>query len=100
MNYDERLAEHRRICILRALNEVTGNRASDSLLHEVLDSYALPCSRDMVRTELSWLQEQRLVALSSVGGIVIATITERGCDVARGHAIVPGVKRPSPALPG
>jgi hypothetical protein len=50
----------------------------------------------MIRTQLFWLQEQCLVALEDVAGIYVATITQRGADVATGSATVPGVKRPGP----
>ena len=53
-------------------------------------------SRDKVRTQLSWLQEQGLVTLVDRAGCQIATLTTRGLDVATGNTTVPGVKRPRP----
>ena len=91
MNEDERLV------ILRALAEDTaGYSANESILHSILVEFAHKVSRDRVRTQLNWLQEQGLVTLKEIAGCLIATLTARGVDVATGLAIVPGVKRPRP----
>lgn len=92
----ERISEHRRICILRALAEAPSYEGNESILHSVVDEYGLPCSRDQVRSELAWLRDQGLITLREVVGIYVVTITPRGEDVAAGRTTVPGVKRPSP----
>jgi len=68
---------------------------NESLLTDLTESYGFTPSRDRVRTELAWLAEQGLVTLDE-GNIIIAKLTERGADVARGRVTVPGIKRPSP----
>jgi Fe2+ or Zn2+ uptake regulation protein len=85
-----------RLVILRSLAETNGYSCNDSILHTILGMFAHKCSRDVVRTQLSWLQEQGLVALEKVGETYVATLTQRGADVAAGAASVPGVKRPGP----
>jgi hypothetical protein len=66
-------------------------------MHAALGMYGHKCSRDIVRTELTWLKEQGLITIEIVGeSTYVATITERGVDVASGAATIPGVKRPGP----
>lgn len=92
--FAERLHEDRRLVLLRILAELPGYRANSSVLALALDSFGHSVSRDYVRTELAWLQEQGLVRLEDMGPVQLATLTERGHDVTRGAVIVPGVARP------
>lgn len=95
----ERLREDRRLVLLRLLSEQPGYRANSSNLHAGLHALAVPASRDDVTTDLHWLCDQSLVLLESVPEVpdlVIASITSRGDDVAKGRVIVPGVRRPGP----
>lgn len=96
MSYHDILAEDQRLVTLRGLQEMPGYSANDSILHSVLEQYGHRLSRDQVRTHLSWLGEQGLVSLQTLGNTHIAALTERGADVACGRASVPGVKRPGP----
>lgn len=90
------LQEDRRLVVLRILNEMPGYEANDSVLDNSLDAYGHKVSRDLVRTEMHWLQEQGLITLRDVAGTQVAKITQRGIDVAEGQARHPGVKRPRP----
>lgn len=96
----ELLSPERRLVILRCLSELGERRANDSVLCSMLNSLGVPSSRDEVRAELAWLQEQgdgrELVVLESLAGVQIAELTSRGADVAAGRTRVVGVKRPSP----
>jgi hypothetical protein len=86
-----------RLVILRALSSAPGYSANDSILHDVLGSFGHNLSRDMVRTHMRWLEEQRLLNLQKIGErTLVASISERGVDVANGRAVVDGVKRPAP----
>lgn len=85
-----------RLVILRALAEDLGYSHNESILHSILAEFGHQLSRDRVRTELYWLQEQGLVTIKDVAGCLVATVTQRGTDVAAGTATVPGVKRPGP----
>lgn len=96
MSFAELVQSDIRLVILRALAQDLGYSHNDSILHAALGMYGHKCSRDTVRTELTWLEEQRLVTIDKVGETYVATITERGVDVANGMATVPGVKRPGP----
>lgn len=90
------LTAERRLVILRILAEMPVYRANSSVLHSMLADWALESSRDQVRTELRWLEEQQLLTIEEAGdgAVLLATLTERGADVAAGRARVDGVKRP------
>ena len=60
----------------------------------VTAKYSHTVSKDYVKTQLHWLAEQELVSLHDLDGLKLATLTERGHDVQRGLANVPGVARP------
>ncbi|MFC0686415.1 VpaChn25_0724 family phage protein [Novosphingobium clariflavum] len=87
---------HIRLSVLRLLDEQPSYSANDSLLTDAVNALGLPCTRDQMRGHITWLQEQRLVtAQSATIGLTVATITERGSEVAKGRSIIPGVQRPS-----
>lgn len=96
MSYQEHFAKHLRISLLRLLNEAPACRANSSILASAVQHLGLTASRDQVKVELAWLAEQRLVTTEDMAGLVVATLTERGCDAAEGRVIVPGVQRPTP----
>lgn len=91
------LAEDRRLVILRALAEDHDFALNDAVLKRALASLGHDVSRDMLRADLQWLADQRLVTLRELdhGAIWVATATEDGVDVARGRPH-PGVARPMP----
>lgn len=87
-----------RLVILRSLAEA-GYDANESILDDCLALYGHKISRDLVRNHLNWLEEQGLVKIERLStGFMIASITQRGLDVANGEAFVEGVKRPRPKL--
>lgn len=92
--YSEFLREDMRLVILRLLAEMPAYRANSSVLNTALDNYGHSVSRDQVKTELHWLSEQGAVALEDIGPVLVASLTERGQDIAAGRARVPGIKRP------
>lgn len=92
----EMLQKDRRLVMLRVLNESAGYTANDSILDCGLDAYGHFVSRDLVKAELAWLEEQGLVSNEDLKGTIVSTLTQRGLDVATGQSTHPGVKRPSP----
>lgn len=90
------LAEDRRLVLLRILDRAPGSEANHYILRDALDSMGHNVSRDVVRTDLSWLQEQGLITLEELQGMTVASLTGRGQDAALGRAVVPGVKKPVP----
>lgn len=97
MNFFEYTMEHVRITVLRTLAEAPAYSANDSVLASAMAAMGLACTRDQLRTQIGWLEEQGLVrAEHPLPTLTVVTITERGCDVAVGHAFVRGVQRPAP----
>lgn len=90
------LNENRRLSILHCLGAMDDYSANHSIIQTVCSSYGNSMTSDVVVTHLAWLAEQDLVTLSHVGDYTVATLTNRGADVERGLARVPGVKRPGP----
>ena len=88
--------EHLRLTLLRALTGAPGYKANSSILHSVACEFGLDATRDQIKTELAWLAEQGLLKTADIGGLVVASLTDRGLDVAEGRAMAPGVQRPSP----
>jgi hypothetical protein len=78
------------------LEQAPAYSMNDSLLHDIVQDFQLMVSRDQVRTELHWLNDQGLVTLREISGVLIAQVTTAGLDTARGVRVVPGIKRPSP----
>lgn len=88
---------HIRLAALRLLDSQSTYSANDSILCQAVNAMGLSCTRDQMRGHLAWMEEQRLITRQDVmGTVVVATLTERGGEVANGRSIVPGVQRPSP----
>lgn len=97
VNFYDYTMGHARLAILRALTEATQHTANDSVLTTVMDQLGLPVTRDQLRTQLGWLEEQGLIRLTRpTDSLLVASLRERGGDVAVGRAHVEGVQRPSP----
>lgn len=92
------MKEHRRLAILRALESPkSGGECNDSILQSVVISTGIASSRDQIRSALEWMEEQDLVTVRTLeSGTMVATITQRGLDVASGLLTVSGVQRRSP----
>ncbi len=90
----EELRRDRRLRILQILNEVPAGVANDAILKNLLMTFGHAVSGDLVRTELSWLEEQGLISVAGKRSIQIVTLSERGSDVASGLANQSGVSKP------
>lgn len=95
-DYGTTLRKHRRLAILRFLKECDGYGANSSIIRDVVNSVGVTSTTDQVTTELAWLREQGLITLADLGGLLLATATTRGVEVAQGIASHPDVQRPSP----
>lgn len=93
-NYAQVLTEDRRLVILRVLSELNAYKANSSVIAALLERWGHTPSRDQIKTDLRWLQEQGLLGIEEIETVLLATLTERGMDVAKGRVIQPGVKRP------
>jgi transcriptional regulator CtsR len=89
-------AEDRKLHVLLILENAAGYTANHELLHMFLDKLAHVVSHDVIKNDLLWLEEQRLLDVTTEGDLMTATITRRGLDAANGRTMVVGVKRPMP----
>ncbi|MGL4224961.1 MAG: VpaChn25_0724 family phage protein [Vibrio sp.] len=96
MPLKEHLQKDQRLVILRVLSEQVRYCANESMLQEALCLLGHSASREKTKTEMHYLAEQELVTLTEPLGVLVATATSRGLDVAQGLAIHHGVKRPRP----
>jgi len=96
MSLGQRLVEDRRLVILRLLTEAPGYSTNESILHAALEDWGHLASRDQVRGDLLYLEEQGCLSTEDESGILVATASQRGLDAADGRSRIPGVKRPGP----
>ncbi|PCJ57862.1 MAG: hypothetical protein COA65_08955 [Rhodospirillaceae bacterium] len=99
------LSENRRIAILCLLEGAPAYTMNDDTLYRGLAYSAQPGTLDQVRADMAWLSEQGVVRLrypddilDARAGLMAATLTARGADIAKGMATMPGIARPSPDL--
>lgn len=85
-----------RAIVLRTLDRVPGYRMNSRILEGVLDECALTFPPPDLIALLEWLDREGLVTLRFVEGMVVATLRQKGADVARGRSLHEGVERPSP----
>jgi Fe2+ or Zn2+ uptake regulation protein len=95
-DFNTKITEAIRLAILQALAEDQGYSHNQNILQMILGSIGHQVSSDRVRTELRWLEEQGLVTIEDVSGVLVAKITQRGLDAAQGSARIDGVARPRP----
>lgn len=95
--FSDFLRHDQRLVLLRLLAEMPSYCANSSVLAIALERYGHAMTRDQVKTELRWLEEQGLLSIEDLETVLVATLRERGQDVATGRTTVPGVKRPGAA---
>jgi len=91
-------AEDRRLVILQTLEQDHDYAVNEDILKRVLAQYGHAISRDMLRADVQWLMDQRLVRVEELPGpppCRIVHALEDGVDVATGRPF-PGVARPAP----
>lgn len=93
MSYAERITHDRRLLILRLLEVTPGYEASECLLNIALGDFGHHTAAGQIRADLAWLAEKGLLATEDIADVIMATATDRGLDVARRRATVPGVGR-------
>lgn len=90
--------EYHRRAILSLLLYDADYRLSLDMLELVLDAAGHNLTRDQIETEAAWLDEQGYVTRERPAmGLVVVALTDRGLEIARGKARVPGIRdlRPS-----
>lgn len=95
-SYAEHKIENTRLSILRVLIEDEGRQCSDALLYRIVPQFVPSCSRDMISTQLDWLERQGYLRLEQPSpDLRMAYMEPHAEDVARGRITVPGIARPS-----
>ena len=94
MSFADYLRKDVRLVTLRVLSEMPSYRANSSVVAGLMDQFGHSVTRDQIKTELRWLEEQGMVTIEQAGSVLVATLTERGQDVAEGRAVVDGIARP------
>lgn len=95
-SFEQKLNENLRLIVLQLLAQADGYDLNIHILRSGLADFGHKPSMDKLSSELHWLDEQSLLVVRTVGQTAIAKLTDRGKDVAEGHARVPGVARPGP----
>lgn len=95
MAYQETLRQHRRLAILRHLEQVSDYTSNVSILTDVLDALGVTSSRDQVVTEVTWLEQNGFVTANDTAGFIVVEATHSGVDIARGRATHPDIRRPT-----
>jgi len=88
--------EDRRLLILKALAAENDYSISDRVLRGLLAEFGHSLAMDVLHADLAWLQDIGLLNVEKVSTLSVATITQRGEDVAEGRAVIPGIRRPRP----
>ena len=96
---DQLFSRHRGLAILRLLHRSPEYRTNELLLIDWLTAVALACSHGDLRELASRLERQGLLRTENLNGLLIATLTEAGEDVALGRATCDDVLRPKPECP-
>jgi hypothetical protein len=92
----EKLAEDRRLVILRCLSEATGYQMNDQVLKKAVAFIGHQVGLDMIHADVIWLLDHLLVRVEKIavtsGELWIVTLTTAGQEVAEGR-YHPGVAR-------
>lgn len=97
-SYDQFQTEDRRLVLLRGLQNSASYRANAFLLRRYCEAVAHIVSADRIEQDIAWLHEQGLAVREQLDGVTLATLTQRGLDVATGATTVPGVEKPQPGF--
>lgn len=97
MNYRDAVTADRLLVILQTLVKSADFTTNEVVLLASLSELGHRVSRDMLRTDLAWLEEQGLLLAQQPSGVWVVTLTSRGYDASLGLARVPGIARPRPA---
>lgn len=95
-NYGDLIRKHRRLAILRHLEQCAEYTSNVSILTDVLRGVGVQSSRDQVTTELVWLQDNGFARLQDFGDFVVVTASQSGIEIAQGIGRHPEIQRPRP----
>lgn len=85
-----------RLHLLRVLRDGPQQTAHEYLLRDQLDLLGYRVDQGLVHGELEWLRERALLTTQPIEGAFLATLTQRGADVAEDRLAIDGISRPRP----
>ncbi len=92
--FKKKIAEDRRLVILRFLNEENDGMMSASLMQDALELMAHKVPRATVLDDAAFLEGLGLLRLEYAGTVPLLRLTCKGQEVAQGVITVEGVKHP------
>lgn len=95
-DFADLLERDRRLATLRVLEESPRYTANQYLMRSALEGCGHYVGVNAVAGDFSWLAAAGLVRCDSVEGVVTATLTDFGMDVATGRSTVSGVAKLEP----
>lgn len=96
-DYGKTLSKHRRLTILKFLNDSPEYTSNASILVEICNGFGVRSTRDQIAGELVWLKENSMVTYVENESFIVVTITDHGIQIAEGLSRHDGVQRPRPA---
>lgn len=90
---------HRALAILRFLDRSPGYCSNIEVLSDWLVHLGISASKDQLVQQCRSLKSVDFINLSEPGEVVILSLTELGCEVARSMVFSELVKRPGPECP-
>jgi repressor of nif and glnA expression len=94
------VTEESRRDILQMLEQDADYSHNENIIQMGLERLGHNFTIDRVRTELRWLQEQGLLEIDdlgdTLGDMLVAKLTRRGQDIAKGRGRVDGIARLRP----
>lgn len=97
MEFRDILAEDRRLVILRLLAESAPTPLNESVLRKSINAIGNPATRDLVRADIAFLEQHRLVRSEVLhpqsGDLILVHLLTDGEEVASGLRRHPGVAR-------
>jgi hypothetical protein len=94
-DYRKHVAEDVRRIMLETLAREPGVTLNENLIGRVLEGYGHRKPADYVRGELEWLDRAHALALTEVGGLLIAKLLTKGLEHVERRALIPGVAKPA-----
>lgn len=89
-----------RFQILKLLLGSAGYTSNQHLLAEALKGGGIVATRDMVRTEMAWLDNVGAIINRDTGGVFVATLADEGEEHLRGARVIPDIRKPRPGEVG
>lgn len=90
----QKLAENRRLAILRLLGEDLDLSLNTSMLEDALELLGINVSRDVIHADGAWLEEVGAISIERLDPVVIYKLSELGVNHLKNKTVIPGIKKP------